>query len=307
MTFPSVDFTFLKQNLDSKKLYGSDSSLGNLFLLQPKYDITLFCHGKAFFRRYHGKESRTGWGFPLPLAAADSDYLKAALVHIFDISKAEKTPVRFCLCTQEQKQQLDACLAAHFSGKKIDWNTNRDDSDYIYLQQHLADLPGSNYQKKRNHVSRFNRTYGTDWEFKPYPDYDIAADMLTVAETWFEEKGGEEKPELLLERDSVQTALSHTAEFGFRGGVLYIYGKPAAMTLASPISDCVLDVHFEKAVAAHEPNGVFAAINQQFAKTCGNFLYLNREEDMGVEGLRKAKLSYKPEIILDKYYGVLAC
>ncbi|MBQ7157984.1 MAG: DUF2156 domain-containing protein [Treponema sp.] len=306
MTFDPIDFIMLKQNIDAKELYGSDSSLGNLFLLQPKYDIDLFCQHKILFRRYHGTENRTGWGFPIPLQSADSDYLKTALTIIFETAKHEKSAVRFCLCTQEQKNHLDSFLSAHFSGKKIAWKTNRDDSDYLYLQKNLADLPGAQYQKKRNHVSRFKRTYGDDWEFKSYPENDIADDILAVEETWFSEKSGEEKPELILERDSVQTALSHTEEFGFRGGVLYIHGKPAAMTLASPVSDCVLDVHFEKAVAEHEPNGVFAAINQQFAKRCGDFLYLNREEDMGVEGLRKAKLSYKPEIILDKYYGTLA-
>jgi len=75
------------------------------------------------------------------------------------------------------------------------------------------------------------------------------------------------------------------------------------MTLASEISPNVLDIHYEKAIEKYEADGIFAIINNQFAKNSKEYLYLNREEDMGVPGLRKAKLSYKPDIILDKFYG----
>ena len=75
------------------------------------------------------------------------------------------------------------------------------------------------------------------------------------------------------------------------------------MTLAAPISPDVLDVIYEKSVASHEKNGAYAVINQQFAKKGPQCLYYNREEDMGVEGLRKAKLSYKQYMILEKFYG----
>ena len=108
---------------------------------------------------------------------------------------------------------------------------------------------------------------------------------------------------LKLELQSVELALQNVEPLKFTGGVLYIKGQPAAMTLASPISDSVLDVIYEKAVEEFEKNGVYAVLNQQFSKLCGSYLYLNREEDMGVEGLRKAKLSYKPAMILEKFYG----
>ena len=75
------------------------------------------------------------------------------------------------------------------------------------------------------------------------------------------------------------------------------------MTLASPVSPNVLDIHFEKALSGYATDGAYSVVNNLFAKESKNFMYLNREEDMGVEGLRKAKLSYKPDIILDKFYG----
>lgn len=87
------------------------------------------------------------------------------------------------------------------------------------------------------------------------------------------------------------------------GAVLYVEDKPVAMTLGSEISQNVYDVNFEKAL--REYDGVYAVINNEFAKTLTKYKYINREEDMGLEGLRKAKLSYNPVIILDRYNAQL--
>ena len=299
-----LDFEYLENNLDTKDLYGSDSCIANLFLLQVKYNTWLKIHKNTLFRYYYGDENRKGYAFPLPLRqqAADEAWLKDALSYIFEDSKSENRSLSFCLITQEQKNLIDNCLPKHFH-KQIAWKTNRDDCDYIYLRENLADLPGSHYQKKRNHISRFCRIYGNNWEFKTFPENDISKDILTVSQKWFEEKGGRENLVLQLEHQSIKDALENAELLRIRGGVLYINGDPAAMTLASPVSNSVLDVIYEKAVFEHEKNGAYAVINQQFAKACSDFLYLNREEDMGVEGLRKAKLSYKPSIILEKFYG----
>ena len=295
------DFEYLENNLDTRGLYGSDSCIANLFLLQEKYNTWLKIHNNTLFRYYYGDENRTGYGFPIPSNAED---LKSALEFIFEDARIQKRKLAFCLITREQKELLDSCLERYFK-KRIDWKTNRDDCDYIYLQKNLAELPGSNYQKKRNHVSRFNRIYGTDWEFKAFPQNDIADDIFAIAQKWYDEKNGDENPVLKLELQSVESALKNTELLKLTGGVLYIKGKPAAMTLASPISDSVLDIIYEKAIEEFEKDGVYAVLNQQFARRCGDYLYLNREEDMGVEGLRKAKLSYKPSIVLEKFYGVV--
>jgi len=295
------DFIFLEQNLDTSKLFGSDSSIANLFLLQEKYNTQFRLHNNVLFRYYFGNENRTGWAFPIPLKNAEENYLKKALEYIFDKSKKEKLELKFCLCTQEQKNLLDKCLNEHFNCK-IEWKTNRDDCDYIYLQKNLAELPGSHYQKKRNHISRFNRIY-QNWEFKSYPENPIEKDILSISQKWFKEKNEDSNHALQLELKSIKSALDHSEEFKIKGGVLYINNEAAAMTLAAPISDSVLDVIYEKCIHQFEKDGAYAVINNQFSKSAKDFLYINREEDMGVEGLRKSKLSYKPEIILDKFYG----
>lgn len=305
-----LDFEYLENNLDTKNLYGSDSCIANLFLLQKKYNTQLKIHKNILFRYYTGDENRTGYGFPIPLKAnseaVNPDFLKTALEFIFEDKSAQDRTPAFCLITQEQKNQIDSCLAKYFPNRHISWKTNRDDCDYIYLRENLAELPGSHFQKKRNHISRFNRTYGPNWEFKSFPENLVFQDILAVSQKWFEEKDGQNNPVLQLEHQSIKYALENAELLRLRGGVLYINGEAAAMTLASPISDSVLDVIYEKSIEEHEKNGAYAVINQQFAKKNNNFLYFNREEDMGIEGLRKAKLSYKPSIILDKFYGQLS-
>lgn len=311
----SLDFEYLKNHINTADFFGSDSSLANLFLLQNKYNTELKIKNNLLIRYYYGNENRTGYGFPIPIKTANTvtpadlsqEWLAGALNAIIDDAREQNRPVQFCLLTQEQKNQLDSCLAASFPQFHPDWKTNRDDCDYIYLRSNLAELPGSHYQKKRNHISRFNRIYGSEndgasWEFKAYPENNIADDILEVAGRWFKEKEGDKDQVLQLEHESIELALKNAELLGLRGGVLYIKGQPAAMTLAAPISPDVLDVIYEKSYGEYEHNGAYAVINQQFARHMSSFLYLNREEDMGVEGLRKAKLSYKPTMILDKFY-----
>ena len=242
------DFEYLSGNLDSSSLFGSDTSVANLYLLQKNYNTELKIHNNILYRYYHGSENRTGYGFPLPLknltnnGKTPENWLKTALEHIFEDARIESRPVAFCLLTSAQKAQINDILASHFSNLTVNWKTNRNDCDYIYLREKLANLPGSQYQKKRNHISRFNRIYGTNWEFKSYPENDITADILTVSQKWYEEKQGENLEVLRLEHESIQNALNNQKALNLRGGVLYINSETAAMTLAAPNSPDVLDV-----------------------------------------------------------------
>ena len=297
------DFKYLSTSLETSGLSGSDASVANMFLLQEKYNTELKIQNNILIRYYHGEENRTGYAFPIQIKTDSPLWLKTALEIIFEDAREQNRTVSFCLITQEQKSLLDRCLEKYFPGHRVSWKTNRNDCDYLYIRENLAELTGSPYQKKRNHISRFNRIYGNNWQFKLYPQNDIAQDILTVAQKWYEEKEGDLIEALRLEHESIKLALDNTEMLGLTGGVLYINEEPAAMTLAAPISPDVLDVIYEKSVASHEKNGAYAVINQQFAKKGPQCLYYNREEDMGVEGLRKAKLSYKPYMILEKFYG----
>ena len=280
---------------------GSDAGFANIYLLRKKYDTLIALQDGFLFRYYNGLGSRRGYAFPL----GGGDFRKALDWIVEDAHESER-PLEFCLVDEPRAQILREYFEKAVSNRAepvLHFENNRNDSDYIYSAENLATLPGNQYKKKRNHISRFKRTYGENWEFKAYPENDITADILKVSQKWYEENDGISNDFLRLEHESIEKALQNREFLGLRGGVLYINGEPVAMTLASPISQDVLDVIYERSVGDFEHNGAYAVINQQCARRCQNFLYLNREEDMGVEGLRKAKLSYKPEMILEKFYG----
>ena len=299
------EFEQIKDKINTKYLTGCDSSLANLYLLKESLNTSFFQKEEILFRKYDFAESIKGYGFPILLSKNHKIEDKFE-VFFKEIKKKEQNSIDFCYFTEEQKNLFDEFLAK--KGLSVEWKTNRDDSDYLYLQSDLADLPGSEYQKKRNHVSKFikkNKNYNF-----VYFDYStltpqIKEDFLKVAKKWLCELSGNVDNSVCHESKSIEFAINHLSSFDFFGGILYISEKPRAITLASKISEEVIDIHFEKCLADAAKDGGYAMINNLFAKECKNFKYINREEDLGIEGLRKAKLSYKPEIILDKYYGTL--
>lgn len=313
------DFHFLKDCIVLSELEGSDTSLVNIFLLQKKYDTKTAIHDGFLFRYYTGSPNRTGYGFPLKLCdsklpdSQKNHNLYDALSSIINDAKSVGRKLKFCLLTESQKVAIDSILRADF-GISLDWQTNRDDCDYIYEREKLATLQGKTYHKKKNHVSRFLRNYEGNWEFRSLNLCNIADDMIFVAQKWLEERfdaasageivvSEEERKILNLEHEMIKIALENKEDFALDGGVLYIGGNPVAMTLASRISENTLDVHFEKCLSDAANGGAYAAINWCFANACDSYEFLNREEDMGVEGLRKAKLSYHPQKLLEKFYS----
>ncbi len=306
------DYTAIGKIKHPFGLYGSDTSLTSLYLLQKKYDIECALDKGTLFRYYNGQNSRKGYGFPLYYDSCmqkDKEQgsilpcLYSSFKDIISDSKSANRPVEFCLCNKYQKEMLDNCLIENKMPYYINWKTNRDDTDYIYETQKLARLSGKAYHKKKNHVSKFMRTY-EEWKYESLSP-DNANDALEVAALWLEEREAEEKS-VINEFESIKKAINAIGLFNIMGGILYVEDKPVAMTLASYISDEVCDVHFEKAIGEYAEQGAYAVINQCFAVSCPmQCTYLNREEDIGIEGLRKAKLSYRPDILLDKYYGRL--
>lgn len=173
----------------------------------------------------------------------------------------------------------------------------RDYFDYIYLREELATLRGKKLQPKRNHVNRFKKQYA--YEYLPLTPA-LVADCLAFEKQWYRQNHTEEDAgELSAERRSMTFALEHFEALGLTGGMLRVGGCPVAFTYGSPINATTFGVHVEKADTAYE--GSYAVINQEFAaRIPETFTYVNREEDLGIPGLRQAKLSYNPVLLLEK-------
>lgn len=168
--------------------------------------------------------------------------------------------------------------------------------DYIYNAGDLMELKGSKYHGKRNHIAQFNKKY--DWKYVPLSNENLAdAEMLML--DWFESMGSEDfRPELNLLRNSVK----YSDEFNIVGGILYADNEPAALSVASFPGNDTLDIHIEKANTKF--SGVYAKIMNEsvkYAYSIKEFAYVNREEDMGLENLKKSKLSLHPAFLEEKF------
>lgn len=172
-------------------------------------------------------------------------------------------------------------------------------ADYIYLRSSLSELSGKALQPKRNHINRFLKLY-PDYEYLPLTA-DLFEECLALDAQWADHKSGDNAwLSYADERRSVEYVLSHWAELDGQGGALRVDGRLVAFTYGAPINYDTFDVCVEKADTAYE--GAYALINREFARRIPEqYVYVNREEDLGVEGLRRAKASYRPERLLQKY------
>lgn len=270
----------------------SDASFANIYLLRNKYSTKISRYKAFIIRKYSGKGARCGYTFPL----GKGDVAKA-LAEIEKDAKECGERLQFAFVTEEQKEVLENAMPARFC-----YSSDAGDSDYIYLRSELASLSGKAFHKKKNHFSKFVRTY------PDYKYYEIGAcniyDAQKVADAWYYEHQQDEDASQLAEYKAIKEALENFEELGLIGGIIYVNDSPCAMTIASKINENTVDVHFEKAVGEYALNGGYAAINKLFSEKLGGVTWLNREEDIGIEGLRKAKLSYRPKIMLKKYSAV---
>ena len=292
---------------------GSDAGFANIYLLRKKYDTLLALQDGFLFRYYNGEGSRRGYAFPL-----GADDPRNALDQIVKDAQESGRPLEFCLIDEPRAQ----ILAEHFGTSTVNFEHNRGDSDYIYSAESLASLSGNNYRKKRNHISKFSRTYA-NFELRSITR-ENAAEALEIEKSWLNAgiagepckptcecehyawiEYSEDEKSRLMEFCAIEEALQHFDELGFKGGLLYVEEKPVGMTLASEITPGVWDIHFEKVIGEYAVNGGYAVINKLFAETLTEARLLNREEDVNIEGLRKAKLSYYPLIILDKCHATV--
>ena len=244
---------------------GSDAGFANIFLLRKKYGTQIALQDGFLFRYYNGVGSRRGYAFPL----GEGDVSAALIVE--DACESGR-PLEFCLVDEPRAQILrEYFKTAGSNGAEppLHFTENRGDSDYIYSAESLATLAGNQYKKKRNHVSRFNRTY-SDYEIRPLTSENFA-DALTVEKSWLNietlgessdidcectcecrEAAWAERSEDEKSRHSeycaIREAIEHFDELGMKGAVFYVGGVPVGMTMASEILPGVWDTHFEKVI-----------------------------------------------------------
>jgi hypothetical protein len=187
-------------------------------------------------------------------------------------------------------------LVAEETGK-LKATEDRDNADYVYSSQDLIDLSGRKFDGKRNHLKNFYRN--NDFEFAPVTK-EMLPDIIEFQKQWCLARGCSDDLSLMNEGIAVMEVLEHFTELNVFGGVIKINGKIQAYTAASELNKDTAVVLFEK--GNPDIRGIYQAINKEFVeKMLAKYKWVNREQDGGDEGLRKAKLSYNPDHLVAKY------
>jgi hypothetical protein len=207
--------------------------------------------------------------------------------HIYDMERGYADFLRSCDCAN------------------FEVVADRDNYDYVYLSEKLISLSGRKLHSKKNHLNAFRKEH-PDAQFLPITD-EIVTQCKLELNSWYKQHRQEDGTVDLFidyERTAILEVLNNFADFGLKGGAILLDGRVVAFTFGEQLNTDTAVIHVEK--ADPEVRGAYPAINQGFVEHAWSHLtYINREEDMGIEGLRKAKESYKPEKLIEKFNATL--
>ena len=297
------DKPHIEEKICASGCHGADYGFANLFIWRKAYKPKIaFCGSRLLV----GMPQWKVYAYP----KGDGD-VRPSIELLLDEAHALGGKLRIRGLTDKTLEEF-----LPFYGDRFEIEEDRDNADYIYMASKLCDLPGRHLSSKRNHIKHFERN--GPWEF-----HKIAADscgvftsceggcsgkLSSIAEAkafvdeFYKEKND---PDLADEAGAIEEMFAHYEELGFLGGMLYQNGEPVAFTAGTRLDNEVFDTHFEKALPGVE--GAYTMVNREFARLVKaeypEIEAFNREEDMGIEGLRRAKLSYHPDILLMKYFA----
>ena len=235
-------------------------------------------------------EVSQGIAFSFPIGE-EAD-VRRALECLMQYCEIHDSSFQMYCVTEEQFALLETWWPGQF---QIEYD--RDAADYVYESEKLATLSGKKLHGKRNHINRFKQTY-ENWSYETLNDENLE-DCFQMALSWRNQNGCDDDPEKNTEMCVTMNALRLYKELELTGGVLRVDGQVVAFCIGEPVGADTFVVHIEKAFSAID--GAYPMINQQFVQhECTGYSYINREEDMGLDGLRQAKLSYRPVFLVNK-------
>lgn len=273
---------------------GCEFCFGNIFMWSPIYGSQIAKYKEFFLCKTKGDSILNCLSYSFP--AGEGDLLDCINAIKEDAHQSGCKKLEFYGLTRNNIEELEKIMPNMFCYKE-----NRDGSDYIYSTEDLINLSGKKYHSKRNHITSFEKTY--NWTYEEITKDNIA-ECLLMNEQWEEsnvekQENGTQKEEIAIKR-----AIDNFEALGLMGAMIRIDGKVVAYTFGEKLNDHTFCTHVEKAFS--EIRGAYPIINREFAKnSLSEYKFINREEDLGIDGLRQAKLSYNPEILLQKYTAVL--
>lgn len=261
---------------------------GNIFMWSQIYENKIYNDNGIFISADFTEEPV----FCYPIGKGDK---KATINKLIEFTKGMGITLEFYGMTEKDKDELNSLFP-----DKFEISEARDYFDYLYRTEDLANLAGRKYHSKRNHISYFENNF--DWKYEPI-NKDNIEQCLLLNEHW-ERLNREKNPEEISnEHIAIKRALDNYFDLGFEGGVLTIENEIVAFSFGERLNDNTFCTHVEKAYG--NIRGAYQMINRELARQMlGKYEFINREDDTGSEGLRKAKLSYHPHRLVIKYSAV---
>lgn len=290
-----MDFEFTKVKLEDKETINQylkfntsrscEQSFANIYLWQREYPMEYAIVEDCLI--YRSMEEIPYYCFPIGVGDK-----KAALLKVMEACEVHGLPFQMGGITHEQFEELDSYFPGMFEVVY-----ERGYADYIYETEKLQTLAGKKLHGKRNHINRFLRTY-EDWSYEPITE-DNLEECFQMALLWRNSNGCEEDEEKNAEMCVTMNSLRLFKELEFTGGLLRVNGEVVAFAIGEAACADTFVVHIEKALT--HIDGVYPMINQQFAiHGAKGYTYINREDDLDEEGMRQAKLSYRPAFLVEK-------
>ncbi|MDR3011768.1 MAG: phosphatidylglycerol lysyltransferase domain-containing protein [Chitinispirillales bacterium] len=274
--------------------YGTcDFSFGNIFIWQDQLKTRYCIHKGYLVLRAVSLKGDTV--YLMPLGLGDDGGKKEVLADM--IAEAREAGEEFMLgaVTPQMEKELDEIMPGAFS-----FSNPNSVCDYVYLSENLRLLKGRKYSAKRNHINKFMSLYGDRYKYVEI-DEGIVPLCHEMHDRWCVECDcGKSDTDFC----AATKALDNMNAIGLEGGAIFVDEEMIGFTLGQPNNADTYNIIIEKALKRME--GAYAMINREFAaRKCENYKLINREEDVGVQELKKAKMSYYPHILLTKGVGVL--
>lgn len=276
--------TILQQN----NYRSSGLSFANIYPWFTKYTTRFALYQQTLFLCFENAERIRSNLMPIGEMPLDE-----AILLLMNDAKSHAIPFQMRGITLQMWNEIDNVLPGKFQ-----FISNRAEYEYIYLSEKLITLRGKKLQSKRNHINRF-KSDNPDWKYGCITSRKDIESCLIMLDEW--EKDAAERIDISQYDEYVATRkmLENFENLELKGGLIKVNEKVIAFALGEPLTTDTFVIHSEKAFAS--VHGAYAMINQQFAEheMC-DYKYVNREEDLGLENLRKAKLSYYPDILLEQ-------
>ncbi len=280
------DKIWIKERLSHREDLTCEYSFSNIFSYTAKMRLEIAdVEGFLVTRCYTDGTI----GYCYPVGKGD---IKKVISAIIDDMKLQSEPCYLFGVGNKEAKELELLF-----GDCFDIKYDRDGCDYIYNSEDLINLTGKKYQPKRNHISFFKKNY--NWSYERMTAENIE-DCYNMNVEWLQSSGSLYSEDLEKELQIIRRVFENFNELECKGAVLRVDGNVVAFAMGAQIRKDTFCVHFEKAFSYIR--GAYPMINQQFVENeLSSYKYIDREDDLGIENLRKSKLSYYPAFLPEKY------